>query len=388
MVVHLLTGLIFAYVAWRFILPMPWSDAGKWLVAGLFLLISQHYLFLRLRPGGLASPELPFGVHLLLGWLFGAFMLLAALLLLKDIVTLTFVSLRWAGLDLGRSLGCSCWNYALGALAFILAALGVTQAIRVPDVKTVAIVSPRLPAAFDGLRIVQLSDLHASRLLTASWMESVVTRTNALSPDLILITGDLIDGRADKRAADVAPLTKLRAKDGVYAILGNHEYYSDAGEWTRAFGDLGLHLLINQHVVIERAGARLVIAGISDPAASRFDAPMPDLALALAGGDSVSQEDFTILMAHRPGGAEAHAAAGVDVQLSGHTHGGQIVGMHLLTQLANGGFVSGLYVVGDMQLYVSNGAGLWAGFPLRLARPSEITEIILRRSLASGEAAV
>ena len=384
MMVHLLTGLIFAYVAWRFVLPMPWSGTGKCLAAALLFLISQHYLFLRLRPGGLASPELPFGAHLLLGWLFGAFMLLAALLLLKDVVALAFALLRWAGFDPGRTLGCACWNYALGALALILAALGVTQAIRAPDVKTVEIVSPRLPAAFDGLRIAQLSDLHASRLLTGAWVESVVARTNALDPDLILITGDLVDGRTDKRAADVAPLARLHARDGVYAILGNHEYYSNVAEWTRAFGDLGLRLLINQHIVIERAGARLVVAGISDPAASRFDASMPDLAAALAG---TGKTDFIVLMAHRPDGAPAHAAAGVDVQLSGHTHGGQIVGMHLLTQLANSGFVSGLYPVGDMRLYVSNGAGLWAGFPLRLGRPSEITEIVLRRSSERGRAA-
>lgn len=107
MMVHLLTGLIFAYVAWRFVLPMPWSGTGKCLAAALLFLISQHYLFLRLRPGGLASPELPFGAHLLLGWLFGAFMLLAALLLLKDVVALAFALLRWAGFDLGRTLGCA-----------------------------------------------------------------------------------------------------------------------------------------------------------------------------------------------------------------------------------------------------------------------------------------
>ncbi|MFA9949903.1 metallophosphoesterase [Dentiradicibacter hellwigii] len=376
--VHLLTGLVFAYVAWRFIVPMPWGGTGKWLVAALLFLISQHYLFLRLRPGGLASPELPFGVHLLLGWLFGAFLLLAAFLLLKDVVALVFALLRYAGLDIGRSLMCPCWNYSLAALAVILSALGVTQAIRIPDVKTVEIVAPRLPAAFDGLRIVQISDLHASRLLTASWVEAVVTQVNALNPDLILITGDLVDGRVDKRAADVAPLAKLRARNGVYAILGNHEYYSNAGEWARAFGDLGLHLLINQHAVISRDGAQLVIAGVSDPAAARFDAAMPNLTAALSGAD---RKAFTVLMAHRPGDAAAHAAAGVDVQLSGHTHGGQIAGIHLLTRLANEGFVSGLYTVGSMQLYVSNGTGLWAGFPLRLGRPSEITEMTLRRGI-------
>lgn len=374
--IHALTGILFAYVAWRFVVPMPLGTAGKWLLALPLLLVSQYYLFLRLLFDGMASPELPYAVHVLMGWLFGAFILLAALLFLKDIVALALGLLRWAGVDMGRPLACACWNYGLGVLALVLGAIGVWQTVRLPEVKTVEIVSPRLPAAFDGFRIVQISDLHASRLLDAPWVESVVARASALNPDLVLLTGDLIDGRVDRRSADVSPLKKLHAKEGVYAILGNHEYYSNVAEWTRAFDDLGLNMLINLRVAIDRGGEKLVLAGVSDPAASNFGAALPDIKTTLAGA---SRDDFTVLMAHRPGSAPVNAEAGVDLQLSGHTHGGQIVGMHLLTRMANSGFVSGLYQVGDMQLYISNGTGLWAGFPLRLGRPSEITELILRR---------
>src|SRR5690606_9612931 len=140
----------------------------------------------------------------------------------------------------------------------------------------------------------------------------------------------------------------------------------------RAYQDMGLPMLLNRHVLIHRGDATLAIAGITDPQAGRFGQPEPDLAAALEG---VPPGDPVILLAHRPGDAGQAAEAGVALQLSGHTHGGQILGPHLLTQWANNGYVSGLYKVGNMQLYVSNGTGLWSGLAIRLGRPSEITLI-------------
>ncbi|KMM78285.1 metallophosphoesterase [Pseudomonas deceptionensis] len=370
---HLVTALISVYVIWRFIWPQPWSKSSKVLLSALLLLIAEHHLITRAFFGSMASPEVPGVVLTVLGWAFGSLVLMGLLMLIRDCVGVAVFALSRKK---GRAL--LAWRQPAAALAVIsmgLSAVGVWQAIRVPDVKTMEIVLPRLPAEFDGLRIVQLTDLHASRLLQAPWFEGVVNKANALKPDLILISGDLADGSPQARADDIRPLQHLRARYGVFAIPGNHEYYVDYLNWLPAFDRLGLHMLLNQHVLVTHNGRDLVLAGITDKAAKPFDLPLPDVVQALKGAP---EGDPVILLSHRPTGAVVNAGQGVDLQLSGHTHGGQILGPHVLTQWANEGFVSGLYEVDGMRLYVSNGTGLWNGFPIRLGRAAEITEIVLR----------
>lgn len=370
---HVFTALIALYVIWRFVWPLRWSKAARVALAGLVLLAAEHHLITRNFFGTMASPEVPHQVLVVLGWAFGALILLGILLLIRDIVGgITYAVSRDKG---RRVLTHSGWRAALGVSAVVLSGAGVWQAVRVPDVKTIEIAMPDLPAAFDGYRVVQLTDLHASRLLQGPWMKEVVARTNALNPDLTVITGDLVDGTVEARTADVQPLQQLRAADGVLAIPGNHEYYAEYLRWVPAFQRLGLRMLLNEHVTLTRGGQRLVVAGITDRAATMVGQPEPDLTAALTG---TSKDDAVILLSHRPVGAVANAAAGVDLQLSGHTHGGQILGVHVVAQMVNDGFVSGQYQVNDMVLYVSNGSGLWPGFPIRLGRPSEITEIVLR----------
>lgn len=370
---HFITAIIALYVIWRFVRPLSVGRAGKIGLGVLLLLIAEHHLVTRTFFGSMASPEVPGQVLVVLGWAFASLILLALLLLIRDLVGIVVWALR------GRTgrvlLGGSRLGIALGLISTGLSAVGVWQAIRVPDVKTLEIVLPRLPAELDGLRIVQLTDLHASRLLQAPWLQAVVDKTNALKPDLILITGDLVDGSPRARVDDVQPLKDLRARYGVFAIPGNHEYYVDYVHWLPAFEHLGLHMLLNEHVLITHNGRDLVLAGVTDKAAQPFKLPEPDIIKALKGAPA---GDPVILLSHRPGGALLNAGQGVDLQLSGHTHGGQILGPHLIAKWANEGFVSGLYAVAGMQLYVSNGTGLWNGFPVRLGRPSEITEIVLR----------
>lgn len=368
-----ITGAIWLYVLGRFVWPLPCGIGTRIVLALVLFLVAQYHWFTSRFFGSLASPELPQGVLVGLGWAFGTVLLLAMLLLLRDVAGgLVFLVSRGAGRAIlsGRTL-----HLSLGALALILSAVGTWQAVRVPGVKTVEIPIPGLPPAFDGYRVVQLTDLHASRLLPGSWMAAVVAKTNALDADLIVITGDLADGSPEARAADVRPLHDLRARDGVLAIPGNHEYYADYRRWMAAYRALGLDMLENAHVIIRRGDAALAVAGITDRQAGPFGQPRPDLDAALKG---VEPGVPVILLDHRPEGAVKHAQAGVALQLSGHTHGGQILGPHLLTQWANGGFVSGLYRVGAMWLYVSNGTGLWNGLAIRLGRPSEITRIVLR----------
>jgi len=368
-----ITGTIWLYVLVRFIWPLPWGIGARAALALVLCLVAQYHWFLRRFFGSLASPELPQEVLVGLGWAFGSVLLLAMLLLLRDVAGgQAFLFSRAAGRAI---LGGRVLHLSLGALALVLSAIGTWQAVRVPDVKTMELALPGLPPAFDGYRVVQLTDLHVSRLLPRSWIAAVVARTNALDADLVVITGDLADGSPRARADDVSPLHDLHARDGVLAIPGNHEYYADYRGWMAAYRALGLDMLENGHVVIRRGGAALAVAGITDRQAASFGQPRPDLAAALK---DVPPGVPVILLAHRPEGAAQHARAGVALQLSGHTHGGQILGPHLLTQWANEGFVSGLYRVGSMLLYVSNGTGLWNGLAIRLGRPSEITRIVLR----------
>lgn len=371
---HVFAALIGLYVIGRFVPPLPVGTLWKWLIAFVILLVSQYHLVNRLFLGGMASPEVPFPVLAFGGWLFGAFILLAGFLLIRDIVSLFLWTAHKTGLIPVSIIFGYRWMLGLGMASLLLSAIGVWQAVRIPDVRRIDITLEKLPAELDGLKLVQLTDLHASRLFQATWIRAVVNRTNALNPDLIVITGDLVDGSTIHRAPDVAPLADLKARLGVFAVTGNHEYYSNYINWMKAFRRLGLNILGNEHALIADRDRALVLAGVTDRVAANFGLPEPDIGKALSGAPS---DLPVILMAHQPKGSPTYANAGVDLQLSGHTHGGQVLGIHWITRMANDGYVSGLYRVGDMQLYVSNGTGLWNGFPVRLGKPSEITEIVL-----------
>jgi uncharacterized protein len=251
----------------------------------------------------------------------------------------------------------------------------VVKAISVPDVHRIELPIVGLPSKFDGYRVVHLSDLHISKLLQKAWVTEVVDKTNQLDPDLILISGDLVDGTTEARRNDYPPLKNLRAKDGVFGVSGNHEYYHEYSEWLRVFRHLNIDILHNRHHVIQREAQGIVIAGIPDLISESRGGVAPNLTEALSG----KPENMpVILIDHRPGRFDDNRQAGVALQLSGHTHGGHIRGLDFFVAMANKGYVSGLYTKEGSSLYVSNGVGLWPGFPLRLGRPSEIVEIVLR----------
>ncbi|MCP3735741.1 metallophosphoesterase [Sphingomonas sp. RP10(2022)] len=344
-----------------------WAKGG---IALLLIAASQYHGWSRLSSGSVFAPEFPRALVILFNWTFGAILLLALLQILLDLGTLAAMLVRWQRLALPDGV-----RYAAAALAALLAAIGVANAIRVPPIRDVAIAIPGLPPQFDGYRLVQLTDLHISRLFPAPWAQAVVTRANAAGADLIVVTGDFIDGSVAMRRADVAPLRDLHAPDGVYAIPGNHEYFFDYDAWMRHLADLGMRMLPNAHAILSRGAAQLVVAGVTDLSAPQHGRPGPDLAAALAGAPA---EAPILLLDHQPRQARHAAARGVALQLSGHTHGGMILGLDRLFARPNGGFVSGRYAVGAMTLYVSNGTGLWPGFALRLGRPSELTRITLR----------
>ena len=369
---HLMFALPCLFVIARFLWPLPWSLRARLAAAVVLLLASQYHLYNRLSSGSVFSPEFPKAIVIAFNWAFSAILLLALLQLALDLVLLVASLVRWRQLAIPPRL-----RYGLAAAAMALAAIGVQQAIRVPPLKDIEIYIAKLPPQFDGYRIVQLTDMHISRLFDAPWTRAVVADTNALDADLIVVTGDMIDGAIRDRAADVAPLRGLHAKDGVYVTPGNHEYFFGHDAWMQYFSGLGMTALDNSHAILERGGAQLVLAGVTDVTAPNTGLPAPDVAQALKGAPTNTS---VILLDHQPRNARHAAALGADLQLSGHTHGGLIAGLDQLFALANGGFVSGPYDVDGMQLYVNNGTALWPGLALRLGRPSELTRITLRKS--------
>lgn len=361
------------YLVVRLIWPLRLSVPLRLLLALPVFGLALHHRIVASFAGTMASPEIPRMAIAVLATGFTTLLLCAGFVLLIDGLQLLARMLRRRGAVAWLGRGRLRAGAALAAL--LLAVFGVNRGMAVPQPRMLEVQIAGLPAAFDGYRVLQLTDIHASRLLTGRWVEAVVARSNALRPDLVVITGDLIDGSVEARRDDVAALGRLQAPDGVIAITGNHEYYAQYAQWMQAFRGLGMQVLENQHTRVTRGGSVLTIAGVTDPVAARYGLPLPDLGAALRGAQPGAP---VILLDHRPRQALQNARHGVALQLSGHTHGGHIIGMNQLVRQANGGFVSGRYAVEGMTLYVSNGAGLWPGFAARIGVPSEITLITLR----------
>ncbi|MFI7115172.1 metallophosphoesterase [Amycolatopsis sp. NPDC049868] len=257
-----------------------------------------------------------------------------------------------------------------------LAAYGMVEARRVPRLKELDVVLPRLGAGLDGLRFAIITDTHFGPLNRTKWSEKVVEVVNELDADVVAHAGDLADGSVAKRREQVAPLGKVRAKLGKFYITGNHEYFGEAQAWLDHMRDLGWEPLHNRHLPVRQGGDTLVFAGIDDPtgAASGLPGHGPDLPAAL---DGVAASTPVVLLAHQPKQVKQAAEAGIDLQISGHTHGGQIWPFHFLVRLDQP-VLAGLSRHGERtQLYTSRGTGFW-GPPLRVFAPSEITLLTLR----------
>lgn len=331
--------------------------------AMVILLCCSKFLCFKAFGGHAFNPDLPALVIWIWDWLYSGAIILAALALVT--VFFRFRAKLWV----------------LPVLAWGLAAWGLYNGFCVPAVHEVELKYSDLPASLDGYRIVQLSDLHCSSAARRWRTQAVVDKVNALKPDLICLTGDLADGKASRIARHLEPIKELRAKDGVYACTGNHEYYHDYYGWTMHFYEKArdIRFLANA-CAIPRPG--LAVAGVPDRAGRErgLDA-VPDPRGAFA---AATNGEFRVLLQHRPKGAEENCReVGVDLQLSGHTHGGIAPLLSWLVKLHNGGYVRGLYPApgrsGDRYLYVSPGSGQWAGFPMRFFNDSEITLLTLRR---------
>ncbi len=241
-------------------------------------------------------------------------------------------------------------------------------------VRRITVKLPHLPAAFDGFTLAQLTDLHLGPMRGHSWMAEVVRKTNALRPDAVAITGDLVDGSVSQLADDVAPLRSLRAPQGVYFVTGNHEYFVDVKAWLAHLDSMGIHVLHNRRMTLHRGAAALDIAGVDDHDGGRFVAGHgPDLPKALKGQPP---RRATVLLAHQPRIADEAARHHVGLALTGHTHGGQILLWRYLVYLQQP-YVDGLHHHRGTWIYVSSGTGFW-GPPMRLGSTAEITHVTLR----------
>ena len=365
----LVVSLVHAFVGWRLApeLATPWAWA---LCVGLVFSAV-------LMPLGLLGKRLarrPWADRL--SWvglvLMGLFSSLFVLTALRDVVLLAAWIADAAGvvaLPLIKARTVSA--QAVPLLAVSVTMLGFLNARRTPAVRHVDVPITGLPAALHGFTLAQISDVHVGPTIKRAFLERVVRRVNALGADVVAITGDLVDGKVAELAAHVAPLTDLQSRHGTFFVTGNHEYYSGAHAWMVELRRLGITVLMNEHVVLNQS---LLLAGVTDYSAHQFDpSHRSDPALALQGAPAHAL--VKILLAHQPRSAAAAAHAGFDLQLSGHTHGGQFWPWNLFVPLQQP-FTSGLNRLHNLWVYTSRGTGYW-GPPKRLGAPSEITALRL-----------
>lgn len=364
-----------AYVAWRLIQPaqlvggrlgLAWGVAGLVAVLPLFALGAS-----RAGATGTAVDILYWTGFTVLGFA----SLVVAFVLVRDAV--------FVAADLFSRLGrgeaprdperrrflANATNLGILGSAGTLTGVGMTNALSTPAVREVMVPIEGLDPALEGFRIVQLSDLHVGPTVGRDAVERIVARVNQLDADLVALTGDFVDGKVAQLADAIAPLGALASRHGSYFVSGNHEYYWDVRSWLSAFTSLGMHVLENEHRTLDHDGATLVVAGVRDLDAHHHDDEFrsdPDAALR---GAPVG---FRLLLAHQPRSVlAAEQLGGIDLQLSGHTHGGQYFPLNLVVWLVQP-YLAGLHRARNLWIYVSRGVAYW-GPPIRVAAPTEIT---------------
>ncbi|HWV14487.1 MAG TPA: metallophosphoesterase [Cellvibrio sp.] len=263
---------------------------------------------------------------------------------------------------------------AVVSLAGAATLIGFINVRRTPAIVHIDIPLAGLPPVLQNFTLVQISDVHIGPTIKGAYLQAIVDQVNSLNPDLVAITGDLVDGSVAQLREQVAPLKNLRSRYGNYFVTGNHEYYSGAEAWINYIKSLGIEVLLNQHIVLYHNRAPLVLAGVTDYNAQQIVfAHKSDPAAALAGAQSL--DAVKILLAHQPRSAAAASAAGFDLQLSGHTHGGQFWPWNFFVPLQQP-YTVGLHKLNKMWIYINRGTGYW-GPPKRLGGRGEISCIRL-----------
>ena len=352
-----------------------YKNIGAYLFLGLTLSLPMALL---------ADRILPYKYSFALLWLsyfwIGIMMLLFFLLISIDMIkTAIYIFQRFtqAGEEItnpGRRAFISGMTASAASLiVFISSGIGVKNYYSSAVVKKFRVPLEDLPEVFKGFKIVQISDLHLGQMMTKKILEKIVDQVNSLRPDLIAITGDLADGSTTRLLNQAVPLKNLKAKDGVYFVTGNHEYYSGVENWTSAIKNMGIAVLNNQNIKIRKKDDFFYLAGVTDHGGKNFGREhAADFKKALHGLEKSKKK---ILLAHQPIAVQEASEYGTDLILSGHTHGGQIWPFNYLVYLQQP-FLKGFYDYKGTKLYVNQGTGCW-GPPIRLGSKNEITQIML-----------
>jgi predicted MPP superfamily phosphohydrolase len=376
-----LSFLLHGYIGLRVVPALsPWPVAQAALLgvlAGSAVLMPMSFLGRRrLGRGALAG---------LLTWVglvcMGLFSSLLVFTFLRDVALLAaeVAHTLWPGALVPDF---AFWSaVAVPALGLVATLWGFLNARRTAAVVRVDVPIQGLPAALQGFTVAQISDVHVGPTIRRGYLRRIVRVVNSLKADMVAITGDLVDGRVPELAEHVAPLAELSSRHGTYFVTGNHEYYSGANAWIGELRRLGVHVLLNEHVVLQHAGGKaagesapVVVAGVTDFSAHQFDpSHRSDPEAALAGAPT--EAGVRMLLAHQPRSAPAAAEAGFQLQLSGHTHGGQFFPWNFFVRLQQP-FTAGLHRLKDLWVYTSRGTGYW-GPPKRFGAPSEITRLRL-----------
>lgn len=378
-----ITALVIVIVG--FILPLRLSWRSKAIMCVIALLaVSKSYIY-HIVGGNTYDPEIPYNLSFVFDIARTTMLFLMLLVLVRFILNCLYrlVKLSW---NVSLLPTFSLFHAQLMLLvSFACACYGTSCAYGMPEIKPYEFTIERLDPRLDGMRIVVMSDIHVSSPTDVNLIYKMVHKVNSLEPDMILLPGDLMDGSVEQRRPITNLLFELKAKYGTFISSGNHEYYSGYQEWRDYFEQGGFISLDNKVVeLLDNQGKPLMnLGGITDPRAARFNLPMPDPQGVIKALDPQAP---SIILSHRPQYAPDFAASKqVDLVVSGHTHGGLVVGLDRLVANANGGFVSGLYQLGNTKLVVGNGTMLWMGMPLRLGVPSQILMITLRSAERPNE---
>lgn len=365
--------LLHAYIGWRLVPDMPFvlgvAATTLWLVGSAIAI--PIGLFARRMKRQPLSDRLTWASLLALG----SFSSLFVLTFIRDVGLLVGAAMSGSFVEAASLQELRSYStLAVPILAALSTLVGFVNARRRARVRRVYVPIADLPAPLHGFSIAQISDIHVGATIKGDYLDGIVDAVNDLDADMIAVTGDLVDGSVRQLSRHTQPLARLAARHGAFFVTGNHEYYSGAGAWVAEVRRLGLSVLMNEHVVLQHEGAAVVVAGVTDYSAHYFDpAQRSDPAAAIAGAPSTA--GVRLLLAHQPRSAFAAASAGFDLQLSGHTHGGQFFPWNFFVRLQQP-FTAGLHRLGRLWVYISRGTGYW-GPPKRLGAPSEITYLRL-----------
>ena len=366
--------LFHLYMGWRLIPDMPFGVPGI-LATVLLLTLSLSVLpfaeYARRNKQNPGADQLAGAGFLAMGF----FSSLLILTLLREMVLLAGLAASGPFIEAATYQQLRTWSAAaVPALAVLITFVGFINARRRAGIRTVEVPIAGLPEPLRGFSIVQITDIHVGTTIKNGYVSRIVEAVNELNADMIAVTGDLVDGSVGRLAPHTEPLGRLTSRYGTFFVTGNHEYYSGAHAWIAEMRRLGLSVLLNEHVVIDHFGESVVVAGVTDLSAHHFDpAHKSDPAAALAGAPE--EAAVKVLLAHQPRSAFAAAQAGFQLQLSGHTHGGQFFPWNLVVKMFEP-FTAGLHRLDHLWLYVSRGTGYW-GPPNRFGAPSEITHLKL-----------